>query len=40
MHVIRDLSTKAASDVMGDDMERFARGEIGWKADEIEVRPG
>lgn len=27
MHVIRDLSTKAASDGLGDDMERFARGE-------------
>ncbi len=27
MHVIRDLSTKAASDGMGDEMERFARGE-------------
>ena len=27
VHVIRDLSTKAASDGMGDDMERFARGE-------------
>lgn len=27
VHVIRDLSTKAASDGMGDEMERFARGE-------------
>lgn len=27
MHVIRDLSTKAASDGMGDELERFARGE-------------
>lgn len=27
VHVIRDLSTKAASDGMGDDLERFARGE-------------
>lgn len=27
VHVIRDLSTKAASDGLGDDMERFARGE-------------
>ena len=25
--MIRDLSTKAASDGLGDDMERFARGE-------------
>jgi transcription initiation factor TFIID subunit 1 len=27
VHVIRDLSTKAASDGMGDGLERFARGE-------------
>jgi hypothetical protein len=27
VHVIRDLSTKAASDGMGDELERFARGE-------------
>ncbi len=27
MHVIRDLSTKAASDGIGDELERFARGE-------------
>ncbi len=27
MHVIRDLSTKAASDGIGDGLERFARGE-------------
>ena len=27
VHVIRDLSTKAASDGMGDSLERFARGE-------------
>lgn len=27
VHVIRDLSTKATSDGMGDELERFARGE-------------
>ncbi len=27
VHVIRDLSTKAASDGIGDGLERFARGE-------------
>jgi|AntRauTorckE5430_2_1112549.scaffolds.fasta_scaffold01243_9 transcription initiation factor TFIID subunit 1 len=27
VHCIRDLSTKAASDNMGDGLERFARGE-------------
>merc|ERR1712129_179958 len=27
VHVIRDLSTKAASDGMGDGLERYARGE-------------
>jgi hypothetical protein len=27
VHVIRDLSTKAASDGIGDELERFARGE-------------
>ena len=27
VHCIRDLSTKAASDSMGDRLERYARGE-------------